>query len=275
MKATIMIPAYNTESFLEETLESAISQTYPNDYEVLIVNDGSSDNTRKISEVYQRKHSNIRLLNQENQGIGITRNRLLDESKGEILLGLDADDKLHPKALEKVVNCFNNYPEVSFVYTNQNEINEKNEFLRTRKRDELNSFFPDLIYHCHFLGHLRSFRKIHLTGFRFDSNLKTAEDWDFILKILPFVKTAHIPKPLYDYRINENGISLTNGQRTILTSIDLVEKYLKKRKIYQDRKVKIVPIDAGNNIIYYDHLIDGKSTMKPEAREILLNYLRR
>ena len=274
MEATIMIPAYNAEGFLPQALDSALDQTYHKPYEVLVVNDGSKDDTQGVLEFYAKKDLNLKFFNQKNKGIGATRERLVRESQGKILLGLDADDKLNFNALEKVVGFFDANPKAGFVYTNQQEIDEKGNVLGERKRESCHQFFNDLIYYCHFPGHLRSFRKEMIQNFSFDSDLKTAEDWDFLLKILPFVEIGHLPETLYSYRINQDGISIGMGNKTINVSVALLKRFIKERKFYEQSDFKIVPIDVGGHIIYYDHFVDGKSTMKLEARKVLERYLR-
>lgn len=91
VKISIIIPVYNSEKFLEETISSIINQTL-NDIEIICVNDGSIDNSAQILESLSKKHDCIRILNQENQGSGKARNYGMDEAKGEYIGFLDADD---------------------------------------------------------------------------------------------------------------------------------------------------------------------------------------
>jgi len=275
LNATIMIPAYNVENFIGESLQSAINQTYKKDYEILVVNDGSTDDTKGIIEWYQKRNPNIRLINQENSGTSKARNKLLSKSNGEILFGLDADDILNSEALEKVISCFNKNPNINHVYTNQSEIDEKGKELRTRKRENIHPFSDELIYHCHFQGHLKSFRKTAIGKNKFNENLKSAVDWDFFLQLYPILNIKHLPEILYDYRMNEKGISFSKRGEVIQNSIDLVTQYVKQRKLYGNKEFEVVPINAGKNIHYYDHIIAGKSTMNPKARNILERYLQK
>ncbi len=273
IESTVMIPAYNVGRFLAQTLESVLRQI-DNNVEVLVIDDGSNDDTLEIARYYQRPNQHMRVLDQTNHGTGYTRNRLLDESKGEILFGLDGDDIFQPEAVEEVTKTFQRNPEIGFVYTDQIEIDETGKVIGKRNRYSCDRFFDDLIYHCYFPGHLRAFKKSALNRTRFNPALKAAEDWDFLLSIYPFIKRIHIPQELYSYRINQNGISITNHNRAIQESISLLQRHIAKNDIYKGKKPEIIPTDAGNNIVYYDHLVDGKSTMKPRAKEVLLRYLR-
>lgn len=103
-KISVIIPAYNVEKYVERTLRSLMAQTFK-DYEVIIINDGSIDNTEKIiQEALQNANFQWKLINQENQGVSAARNRGIIESKGEYVCFLDGDDYYHPTFLEKMYN---------------------------------------------------------------------------------------------------------------------------------------------------------------------------
>ena len=88
---SIIVPVYNVEFYLKECLESIQKQTYTN-FEVILVNDGSTDNSKEICEEYCRKDTRFYLMNQENQGQSIARNRGVAESTGEFIVFIDSDD---------------------------------------------------------------------------------------------------------------------------------------------------------------------------------------
>ena len=101
LKISVIIPAYNAEKYLTETLDSVVSQTMSDsDYEIIIVNDGSSDHTADILQQYKKSHSNITIINQENGGPASARNTGLSAAKGEYIYFFDADDLLINNALE-------------------------------------------------------------------------------------------------------------------------------------------------------------------------------
>jgi len=276
MKATIMIPAYNVERSLSQTLESALEQTYKGDYEVLVVNDGSTDSTSKILDFYNGQHEKLKVLNQRNKGVGAARSRLLEESKGEILLCLDADDRLYPEALERVTSYFEENPEKIFVYTDHEEIDEAGRRVRVRRKQKLHSLFNEIILHCHFPGHLRAFRKSGLEGSRFDPELKVSEDYDFLLNVImktwPDLQVGHIPEVLHSYRINNNGLSHTQTQRMNFITEKIIGKHLRRNEIYGDKEFEIVPVTL-DNLVFWNHLVDGKFVMNPKARRTLERYL--
>ena len=96
---SVIIPAYNAEQFLDETLESVLSQTYEN-WECIIVNDGSTDNTEEIAKKWCKKDSRFRYFYKENSGASDTRNLGIKEARGEYIALLDADDLYMPNCLE-------------------------------------------------------------------------------------------------------------------------------------------------------------------------------
>lgn len=103
-KISVIIPIYNTEDYIEETLLSVINQTIFDEIEVIIVDDESTDNSKYIIEKYALDYSNIQVFHQKNEGQGISRNYGLSKSKGEYIHFLDSDDYLPPTAYETLYN---------------------------------------------------------------------------------------------------------------------------------------------------------------------------
>lgn len=104
---SIIIPCYNQAHFLAEAIESALSQTFT-DIEVIVVNDGSPDNTSEVAKRY-----NVRLIEKENGGLSSTRNAGIKAAKGDYILPLDADDKLHPEFIAKTIEYMGYYHIIS------------------------------------------------------------------------------------------------------------------------------------------------------------------
>ena len=96
---SVIVPVYNVEEYLEECLESIRQQTFT-DIEVILVNDGSTDGSREICEQYCEKDSRFRLINQENQGQSVARNRGVKESVGQYIMFVDSDDVINTNVLE-------------------------------------------------------------------------------------------------------------------------------------------------------------------------------
>ena len=102
-KVSVIIPAYNNEAFLYTCIDSVLNQTY-NNYEIIIVNDGSEDDTLYVAKEYEKKYECITVIDNPNKGQGYTRNYALTLAKGDYILFLDSDDFLEPVTLEVAVN---------------------------------------------------------------------------------------------------------------------------------------------------------------------------
>ena len=113
---SVVIPAYNCASFIERALESVRNQTFK-DYEIVVVNDGSTDSTPEIIQIYIDSHPEIQviLINQSNKGIGGARNTGIKNANGKYVAFLDADDLWYPEKLEKVAEIFKRNPDVVLV----------------------------------------------------------------------------------------------------------------------------------------------------------------
>ena len=97
MKLSIIVPVYNVADYLPKCLDSLLVQDLSqNEYEIIVVNDGSTDNSGKIAEEYSKTYSNIILINQENQGLSGARNTGIQNAKGEYVQFVDSDDYLEP-----------------------------------------------------------------------------------------------------------------------------------------------------------------------------------
>lgn len=101
MKISIIIPCYNIAEHLSKCIESVLAQTYQ-DFELLLINDGSTDATLQIAKEYAKKDQRIKVFSHENQGVSFTRNRGIDESKGKLVLFIDGDDYVKPDYVERL-----------------------------------------------------------------------------------------------------------------------------------------------------------------------------
>jgi len=101
---SVILPIYNREEYIEESLNSALSQSYQN-FEIVIVDDGSTDSSYEICEKYAQKDKRIRLFKNSHQGVSEARNTAIDNAKGDYVFFLDSDDVIHPELLNNLVNA--------------------------------------------------------------------------------------------------------------------------------------------------------------------------
>lgn len=125
-KVTIIIPVYNSEKYISRCLDSVVNQSHKN-IEILVINDGSSDNSLKILKKYEKKYNNIKVIDKENEGVAITRNMGIKLATGDYIMFIDNDDFIDSDYLENYINSACN--DVDIVMGGYRRINEKNKVL--------------------------------------------------------------------------------------------------------------------------------------------------
>jgi glycosyltransferase involved in cell wall biosynthesis len=123
---TVIIPAYNAARFLPATINSVQQQTYAN-WELLIINDGSTDDTVEVVKKYQEKNPCIQLINQCNQGVSQARNLGIEKSQGQFIAFLDADDQWHPDKIQQHIKHFQFHPRLGVSFSQVEILNQAGE----------------------------------------------------------------------------------------------------------------------------------------------------
>lgn len=127
-KVSVITPVYNAEEFLEDTVESVLSQTYKN-FEYILIDDYSTDNSAKLIKKYAEKDSRIKYIKlKENAGAAVARNTGLENANGRYIAFIDSDDVWYPEKLETQLNFMNKH-NVAFTYTKYERISEEGELL--------------------------------------------------------------------------------------------------------------------------------------------------
>lgn len=171
---SIIITNYNYENFVGDAIQSALSQTYSN-IEIIIIDDGSKDNSVEIISKYLT-YQNVRFIKQKNKGVVVSRNRGIDESRGEYVLYLDGDDRIPDKYTETLVKeALSSHLDVT--YCNFRRFGDENE-LRIFPEFDIELMKSENIVHMSSL-----IKRDCMVNHRFDENLNrtTHEDWDFFL----------------------------------------------------------------------------------------------
>ncbi len=207
---SIIMPLYNGEKFIEITLESVLKQTYKN-WELLITNDGSKDNSPKIAEKYAEKDERIKLFNQINKGSAAARNNSLREAKGKYIVFLDSDDIWENNFLEEQIK-FLKEKNASLVFSSYRRINEEGKKILEPFIVPEKISYKDLLKTCS-LTCLTSIYNREKTGIiYFNEELKSLRDdyvmWLTMLKKIDFAYGNK--KVLASYRIFSNS---TTGKK--------------------------------------------------------------
>lgn len=247
-KVSINLCCYNSEKYLRETLDSIVNQTYK-DWELVIINDGSTDSTEAIIKEYIDKGYPIIYHYQENHGLGYSRNEALKRSSGEFIAFIDHDDIWLPDKLEKQIPLFSD-PEVGLVFSDAIVFSEKGEdasFYERMTYYEGNCFSRLLSDYFLVLSTV-VIRYASLDDEQewFDQRFNMIEEADLFRRISYRWKLRAINSPLSKYRVHESSLTNTKGfleaDETFLMLSkyeiifkDFKEKYRKERIILEKK----------------------------------------
>ncbi|MBD2345352.1 glycosyltransferase family 2 protein [Anabaena subtropica] len=220
-QVSVVIPAYNAITYLPETIKCLAKQTF-DDFEVIIVDDGSLDETAQW--VSQLQDPRIKLITQVNQGSSGARNTGIKHSQGEFIAFMDADDFWQPTKLEKQVEALQKKPEVALVYTWVAYIDEAGKptgrIVKHNAEGQVWEKFTERnLIECGSVPMIRRhcFENVGL----FDTSIDAAPDWDMWLRLAACYPFAVIKEPLVSYRQHSNNKSknypkLLHDFRTII-----------------------------------------------------------
>jgi len=269
MLVSVIIPAYNAQQFIAEALDSVFSQTYKN-FEVIVINDGSTDGTQKLLERYKNKFGEqLIIINQSNQGQVIAKNNGLKVAKGEFIAFLDSDDKWAPEKLQLQLDLMSKSSNIGLCYTEAILINEKGAKIGYRQVNDLykGKCFERLIMRNNITASSVMIRKecIDKVGF-YDEKLKTCENWDLWLRISRFYELSFIKKPLAYYRIHKGHMSNQINR-------------MRKGRIYVIKKhAKYLPSHVYKEALFNAHLDYAKNYIwnlyLKEARQDLIEAIK-
>jgi glycosyltransferase involved in cell wall biosynthesis len=210
MKVSVLMSVYNGEKYLGQAIESILQQTFT-DYEFLILDDGSSDDSGKIIESYRRKDKRIKAFSQENVGLAESLNTLLKHSKAEYLARMDADDVSRPQRFTKQVEYLDKHEEVGVLATARFEIAPNSlpfemRLLPTDGNEIINQLKKGINPIAHGSVMMRKQVLARLDGRPYRTRL--AQDLDLWIRLSEITRISVINIPLYELRRSSNIISL-------------------------------------------------------------------
>lgn len=233
---SVIIPNYNYAHFVGDAIESVIAQTY-NNFELIVIDNGSTDSSRKVLEEYEKEYSpKLRVIFQENRGQAGSRNRGVEESKGDLIAFLDADDVWLTNKLKEQTKLFNNN-DIGLVYSNYYVVDEHLSILKEKKA----KYRGDVLHVFATAGSLavvdggesnavirkECFEKVGI----FNYDLEESTGWDLYRRVASCYKIDYVDSPLMMYRLHGNNLHKRNRKMYMQW-----EKHVKK--MFEDPQSK-------------------------------------
>lgn len=257
VKFSIIIPVYNVNNYLSECVNSVLNQTYK-EFEVLLIDDGSTDGSSKLCDKYNRENSQVHVFHQKNQGVASARNLGIEQASGDYILFLDSDDWIDSKTLEYLENRLEKkqYDVIIFSYAKEYGDNsyikyviEDNQF----SEDELSKVVYRRLFgltnselkHPESLEYMstcwgKAYRKecLHNCKFQNIEQIGSFEDGLFNMDVLNENTTVeYINKPLYHYRYTKNSLSSkyrSNLQSQWNTLFSIIQQKINENALSND-----------------------------------------
>ncbi|MDR3056625.1 MAG: glycosyltransferase [Prevotella sp.] len=207
---SVLIAQYNNGKYLQEAINSIKEQTYTN-WEIVLVDDGSTDNSKEVYKLYENDERIKIFYNEENKGCGYTKRRCAELATGEICGFLDPDDLLVPNAVEIMINLHKQNPQASLIYSNHIRTDEN---LKNEKKLEPHPIKSDyLSSHSGYISVFATFKRdLYLKTKGIDAKFKRAVDQDLYYKLEEVGNVIYDNSYLYIYRIHSGGISVNNNE---------------------------------------------------------------
>jgi glycosyltransferase involved in cell wall biosynthesis len=241
LKISVIIPVYNVQDLVEETVNSVLNQTLPPD-EIILINDGSKDSSWNVLQKLASKHDKIKIFNQQNAGPSVTRNRGVDFAENEWICFVDADDLLHPQRLEVAAAFTKNVDAVICemkVFEEITDIDNNIINIREVKNLPLQSTYISIIKNGYGLPSTLIKKSAFQDAGGIDPNLVNNEDFEFHFRMITKrFKLTKLEISLYHYRQHHSDTRVSkqkniifhihNAQEKMISQIDLLPNDLQE-----------------------------------------------
>lgn len=204
-RLSIVLPTYNQAHFLPRALDSVLNQTF-HDYELIVVNDGSTDDTSHVLNEYQQRYG-FTVVHQVNQKLPGALNTGFRRARGQYLTWTSSDNIMLPNMLQVLVDALDRHPEIGLVYADWEVIDEQDVVVGVVQTLDFDRFLLmriDYINAC-FLYRRACQDKVGL----YDPEYIHAEDWEYWLRIARHFKMMRVPQVLYQYRVHRSSLTQT------------------------------------------------------------------
>lgn len=281
---SVIVPVFNAEPFLMKCLESLMDQSYSN-LEILLINDGSQDNSGKICEDYANQDKRLKVFHQDNRGVSSARNVGLENATGDWLCFVDSDDYLDLDGIEHLVNLTNKYQQVDLIRSYHKVVDKLNKQTINQTHKDGALYSPDELLKSNkiggFISSLFVKRKIVTdNNLRFSTELKIKEDMVFTFQcVLECKWILENRKPFYNRLVHDASATKTINYEKVKNSLKASETVYEYSLNYDNYVVKESVNRYLNNglqeFIYgISRLsVQDKTITVKEVRKTILNYL--
>ena len=264
---TVYITNYNYAKYISQSIESVLGQTM-NNFELLIIDDGSTDNSKEIIESYA-SHPLINIIFQQNKGLNVTNNIAMRAASGKYIMRLDADDYLEQSALEQMSNVLEANPLLGLVFPDYYYVNEAGE--RTGEERRHNFDAEVSLYDQPAHGACTMIRLDYLKELGGYNESFTCQDgYDLWIKFVTHYKVTNINKPLFSYR--RHSSNLTNNESKILATRKQIKASFVGQNLRLPSTLAIIPVR--NSFIgktnWPIYAFQGETMLEKKVRECLL-----
>lgn len=205
---TVLLPVYNGQQYIVSAAESILRQDYCR-FELLLINDGSTDDTDSLIKQHLLKDPRVRYVSRENKGLIATLNEGISLARGDYIARMDADDIAHSTRLSQQVAFLQRYPDVAVLGTAYNVINGNNERIAVRKPPRWNTLIKPMFMFGSPMAHpsVMLNKKLASADLYYDKDYIHAEDYELWLRLSLRYKLANLAEVCLDYRILPQSIS--------------------------------------------------------------------
>ena len=210
-KVSVLMPVYNGDRFIHQAVDSVLKQTF-SDFELLVVDDGSTDGTRAFLYLYAQADQRVKVIEQQHEGTRAALNRGLENARGQYLARLDADDVALPQRLEKQIALMDSCPELVVSGSNYQVIDEQGERLSLAQMPEHDTEIRwHALFHSPFSNSSVIFRleTLRIHGLRYAQQAVHVEDYDLWSRLLEYGQGANLSEPLACYRQHGQQVTQT------------------------------------------------------------------
>ena len=280
-KISIIVPVYNVENYLERCVESILKQTYTN-FELLLINDGSTDQSGELCDQLVSKNGNIKVFHLENAGVSNARNVGIQNSTGEWITFVDSDDFITNDYLETLISAVDGDDSIGFsiarlhhikngqitelpVFSGKEEKWSTEQTMRELLTTSKTSFFPVA----------KLFKREIISDFTFNTDYHLAEDALFLTEVLLKTKctSIFIDKPIYYYD-HRQGSATTSVNTHVFDTIEVYKIIVSEVfQIFPQLKTELVNRECWSYITVYDKIIFTDSTEYQDEKTQLRKWI--